>query len=44
VNGFEDRKPWVSLWRSSSVNSRTKIGFLIPSTIPPSRISLSGSH
>ena len=42
VNGLEERKPWVSLWRSSSVNSRTKIGFLIPSTISLPRISLSG--
>jgi len=44
VNGLDDRNPWVSFLRSSSVNSRTKFGFLIPSTIPLSRISLSGLH
>jgi len=44
VNGFEDRNPLVSLCRSSSVNSRTKIGFFIPSNISLPRISLSGSH
>ena len=42
VNGLEERNPVVSLWRSSLAKSRTKIGFLIPSTIPLSRISPSG--
>jgi hypothetical protein len=44
VNGLEERNPVVSLWRSSLTKSLTKIGFLIPSTIPLSRISLSGLH
>lgn len=44
VNGLEDRIPLVKLCRSSSVNSRTKINFLIPSTISLPRISLSGLH
>jgi hypothetical protein len=44
VNGLEDRKPLVRLCRSSSFNSRTKFGFLMPSTISLPRISLSGLH
>jgi len=44
VNGFEDRNPLVRLWRSSSLKSRTNIGFFIPSTISLPRISLSGLH
>ena len=44
VNRLDDRNSFVSLWHSSSVKSRTKIGFLIPSTIPLTRLSLSGSH
>jgi hypothetical protein len=44
VNGLEDRNPLVRLCRSSPLNSRTNIGFLIPSTISLPRISLSGLH
>ena len=44
VNGLEDRNPLVRLCRSSSLNSCTKISFLIPSTISLTRISLSGLH
>jgi len=41
LNGLEDRNPLVRICRSSSLNSRTKIGFLILSTILLPQISLS---
>jgi hypothetical protein len=44
VNGSQERTPAFSLSRSPSVKSRTYTGFLMLTTIPLSRISLSGLH
>jgi hypothetical protein len=44
VNGLEERTPAFSLSRSPSIKSRTNTGLLMPTTIPSSRISLSGLH
>jgi phenylalanine-4-hydroxylase len=42
--GLVERNPVLSAWRSVSVSSRTKIGFLLQNNIPLSRLSVSGSH
>lgn len=44
VNGLEERTPAFSLSRSPSIKSHTNTGLLMPTTIPSSRISLSGLH
>ena len=42
--GLVERNPVLSAWRSVSISSRTKIGFLMQNNIPLSRLSVSGSH
>jgi len=44
VNGSDERNPAFNRSRSPSAISRTKIGLLIPITIPLSRTSASGLH